>query len=305
MESGPKRRTAPFTIIPKAVRELARDRRDSDITQVYACLAERANDDAMCWPSQKVIADDSGVSERKVRDVLKVLQDAGFLHMEHGRYRNTYTLIENPSDDVTRQILPSENDVRRQTVPVTRQSVPVHSAGFAVPLTRTQKPDPVNQNKTVRDTSPVVKAQVREPHLGGEAPKYVAWFQERTGLPRLANQGQALGAAQKLVDAGFPLSDMPGLYDYCAGFAKNGFDLPYMVKHSDSYRAKHAAGTAPASPVLDPVAFTENFHKLRRLRSRLFDNFERETYAGEDGEARYQADLVKYTALVEGGEGRA
>lgn len=71
-------------------------------------------------------------------------------------------------------------------------------------------------------------------------------------------------------------------------------------------RWEDAAPSPATVATLDPVAFTEHFNKLRRLRSRLFDAFEFETYVtAPDGEARYQADLVKYTALVEGAEGRA
>ncbi len=50
----------------------------------------------------------------------------------------------------------------------------------------------------------------------------------------------------------------------------------------------------------NPLADYENFHKLRRLKARTFNVYEIDEYTGEGGEERYQADLAKYTALVEG-----
>ncbi len=55
----------------------------------------------------------------------------------------------------------------------------------------------------------------------------------------------------------------------------------------------------------NPLVDYENFHKLRRLKARTFDVYEIDEYTSEGGEERYQADLAKYTALVEGKRGAA
>jgi len=44
---------------------------------VLLCLADHADEDGVCWPSQARIARKTGLSERAVRDALKVLDTDG------------------------------------------------------------------------------------------------------------------------------------------------------------------------------------------------------------------------------------
>ena len=43
------------------------------------CLADYANEQGECWPSQKTIADNTELSERATRDWLKKLEAKGFI----------------------------------------------------------------------------------------------------------------------------------------------------------------------------------------------------------------------------------
>lgn len=62
-------------------------------------LADNANDNGICWPSIKHIADQCEMSTRTVQRHLKDLSDAGFIHVEERRRNNfvnqsnLYTLV--------------------------------------------------------------------------------------------------------------------------------------------------------------------------------------------------------------------
>lgn len=50
-------------------------------------LADRADDNGECWPSQKSIAEDTGQNERTVRRIVKQLESRGLLTRYWGQYR--------------------------------------------------------------------------------------------------------------------------------------------------------------------------------------------------------------------------
>ena len=67
---------------------------------VLLALADHANDDAVCWPSIKKLADHTCLSIRGVQYAIRNLEAAGLLKIKGGginstsgqRYANTYTL---------------------------------------------------------------------------------------------------------------------------------------------------------------------------------------------------------------------
>ena len=234
---------APFTITPKAVRQFARDKRDGDITQVYATLADYANADGVCWPSQATIAKEAGVSERKVRDVLKLLHDGGFIRSEHGQHRNTYTLIDEFPDDPTRQDLPTEDISTRQDLPLTRQSVPVtrqestpHSAGND-PLTRYREQDPVEPDPVKPDS---YSARTNE---------IVRWFAKRVGGVVSKPGSKPWDAAHDLAEAGATDADLEGAFTWLQGEAwVKSISLVLIASKFNDYKSRHAT---PIKPVDD------------------------------------------------------
>lgn len=57
---------------------------------VLICLANYADEDGACWPSQKTIAEETELSERSVREWLQKLEDAGLLTREPRRRDDGY-----------------------------------------------------------------------------------------------------------------------------------------------------------------------------------------------------------------------
>ena len=52
---------------------------------VLVALADNANDDGFCWPSQRLIALKASISERKCRDHLHALEQDGWVKIIPGR----------------------------------------------------------------------------------------------------------------------------------------------------------------------------------------------------------------------------
>lgn len=57
---------------------------------VLICLANYADEDGQCWPSQKTIAEETELSERSVREWLQKLEDAGLLTRKSRRRDDGY-----------------------------------------------------------------------------------------------------------------------------------------------------------------------------------------------------------------------
>ncbi len=66
---------------------------------VLHTLRYYVNDDGECWPSMIRITRESGMSERKAREVINALEDAGHIEVERspGRRTNVYRLPPNPA----------------------------------------------------------------------------------------------------------------------------------------------------------------------------------------------------------------
>jgi len=72
------RQTDFFVVVPYPIIAMG-----AHFTQVYAVLRKRAdNADGTCWPSHKRIAEDAGISVRRVQQVLIHLRDAGWIDWE-------------------------------------------------------------------------------------------------------------------------------------------------------------------------------------------------------------------------------
>ncbi len=147
---------------PKAVRVFGKEHKQPLVTQVYAVLAEYANADGVCWPSQATIADEAGISERKTHELLLLMADAGFIRIEHRRYSNLYILLDPvPVDDtpqdmqVTPQVVRSVEVVTPHPVQVTPHVMQVHSAPDAVSLTKNQELRTTQREVNVNPPSPL------------------------------------------------------------------------------------------------------------------------------------------------------
>ena len=55
---------------------------------VYIYLADRANKDAICWPSIPTISKDLKISESTTRRALNDLRKAGLIHTEQRHRKN-------------------------------------------------------------------------------------------------------------------------------------------------------------------------------------------------------------------------
>ena len=55
---------------------------------VLYVLAERANAEAICWPSQSMLAEECQIAERTVRSILKRLEEAGHITVRRAAHRS-------------------------------------------------------------------------------------------------------------------------------------------------------------------------------------------------------------------------
>lgn len=68
-----------YTITPKCVLE---DRRISFSAKVLYGQLNRLQGDDGCWASNQYLADLLGISTRSIRDIIKSLEDNGFIRIE-------------------------------------------------------------------------------------------------------------------------------------------------------------------------------------------------------------------------------
>jgi len=61
-----------------------------NIKLVLLALADNANDDGYCWPSQEVIADKSSMTTRNLRRVLAALEERGYIRIDERRRPDGY-----------------------------------------------------------------------------------------------------------------------------------------------------------------------------------------------------------------------
>jgi len=57
---------------------------------VLLALADNANDDGYCWPSQEVIAEKSSMTTRNLRRVLTALEERGYIRIDERRRADGY-----------------------------------------------------------------------------------------------------------------------------------------------------------------------------------------------------------------------
>ena len=58
-------------------------------SMVLLALADQANDEGLCWPSQETLAKKSRGSVRSVKRAIKFLRDVGLRHRPDGRATTT------------------------------------------------------------------------------------------------------------------------------------------------------------------------------------------------------------------------
>lgn len=129
---------------------------------VLIVIANYADADGFCWPSQKLVAKQAACSERTVRNVLSDLEDAGIIaRTERRRADRTFT-----TDGIHLQMKPaakSAGGTQRQDVPTAdaadgkpcrRQDTTEPAAPFAGPTTFepvTKEPSDVMRRALARD----------------------------------------------------------------------------------------------------------------------------------------------------------
>ena len=133
--------------------------RDKQLTSsrrmVLVCLAIYAGEDGRSWPSQKLIADESGCGIRSVKDHIKWLDDNGFisrttkkLGQGNGSRTNYHISLQRLSEGTKDRgaEIAGANNARAKSVPC---------EGSIPPLTNRQEPSISNSNELdLRDTPP-------------------------------------------------------------------------------------------------------------------------------------------------------
>jgi len=70
--------------------------------RVFSALGAFADRSGKCWPATTTLARKLGVSDRRVRACLRILEASGYLHTEHRPgQRSVYTIIRKPLDPGT------------------------------------------------------------------------------------------------------------------------------------------------------------------------------------------------------------
>lgn len=291
-KGGRMKSRAPFTITPKAVRVYARDHGEPLLTQLYTTLCEFANADGVCWPSQATLAEESAISARKVHQLLKLLEEGGFLHIEHRRYVNLYTLLD-PDDGL--HDVQSDTDDGLHQVHVTLHPVHGRIAPDAVPLTRTTELDPVEQ-----ETPP--SPPKREPSLNSTERR----MHELVDLwKRLAGITQPLASppwaeARALCDAGCTDAELRACFVRVKAWAtKTGPKMGLIVKELDALRAEQSASKpAPLTKDEERAAAAEHLAYLRRGQ---FTGKDYARYRGaSNGADNLALDIDRLEAIVAG-----
>lgn len=262
---------------------------------VYALLVHHHSKERGCFPGRDLLADELGASIPTVDRVLNELCAAKLIvKKRQGRgHNNTYSFPLESSPVMT-QVMDDSSSVIVQpdesSLVSTPESSPVMTLDSSLVMTpyvtRTNEQEPTEQDHYVVRTNEIVR-----------------WFAKRVGGVVAKPGSKPWDAAHDLAEAGARDADLDDEFVWLQGEAwVKSISLSLMAAKYNDWKSTRVAGPQNVSP----ADYTEHFNKLRRLRSRLFDAFEFETYVtAPDGEARYQADLVKYTALVEGAEGRA
>ena len=49
---------------------------------LYGCLLKYSGKDGLCYPSQQTLANDIGVCERQIRNLVKILEDHNYIRRE-------------------------------------------------------------------------------------------------------------------------------------------------------------------------------------------------------------------------------
>jgi hypothetical protein len=91
-------------------------------TAVYLSLCRRAGKQQSCWPSEKKIAADHGITDRTVRKYIKIFAEANLISIEHERTQsgkwphNIYYLLDKSEWKKPEEII-SAGDRRKLTAP--------------------------------------------------------------------------------------------------------------------------------------------------------------------------------------------
>jgi hypothetical protein len=85
---------------------------------VLLALADNANDDGYCWPSQEVIAQKSSMTTRNLRRILDLLQERGFIRIDERRRQDGYKASNGyqlSPDKLSDEISPDKSSTSQRT----------------------------------------------------------------------------------------------------------------------------------------------------------------------------------------------
>lgn len=241
-----------FTILPEPVRKFAAARKDPFITQVYVTLAAHANRAGVCWPSQPRIAEESGISERKVRHIIAVLVNAGIIRADRKSHATIYTLV--PSDQIPaidstsdRHVVPpSDNkDDRdrhnvpphdRQEMPDDRHHVPTDRHDVPVRVApRAAKLESRTKTKNQNDIPP----SAATPYL-----LFAAMCEEQGVDPSAvgtADKNKQMAVTKRLAAAGMTDDDMRRFIRWASPWA-SGIDAFFVEKQRTRWQMAGSPG---------------------------------------------------------------
>lgn len=170
------------------------DARDGRITGtrklVLLALANRADEYGLCWPSQGLLAGESGISVRALSDHLKTLESDGFIrrdtrHLGVGRGSKTFYKI-----DLAAAQIASENIAHADIA----HAIPVDCTGSSPRVLNHQEPsDPSSLRsegsacERERPKSAKPKAKARAPARGTRLPD--EWAPDPSGYQTATNEG--------------------------------------------------------------------------------------------------------------------
>lgn len=110
---------------------------------VLMCLANYADENGECWPSQATIAKETELSERSVREWLQRLEDAGLIEREHRQRADG----SRKSDLIRMKFQPANFSGRTQS---NRQDVPIQPAAGSGLTTFEPSVEPSDNYSTAR-----------------------------------------------------------------------------------------------------------------------------------------------------------
>jgi uncharacterized phage protein (TIGR02220 family) len=173
---------------------------------VLLAIADRANDDGICWPGQASLAKKVGVTDRTIRTACLSLQERGLLSIAHrhgeGRQTNIYTLHMSQPENISAIANRKSTTANRKSVQANRKST-----------TANRKQASAN---TSEETSVVIhQKETREGSPSSHAAAVFDYWQERTGHHQAILTDKRLKAIKGRLKQGYSVERLKAAVDGC------------------------------------------------------------------------------------------